>query len=202
MAILSDYAAYIHTADGEVPLRDLEALRANQGTENAGKVMVVGLDGNIFPREEVSDLEKYIENYYALRRTGKIYQTKFWKFASNPSSSGEKMLDNAGLVLEPSTDTEEGQDDYLNGQNPLFEWVHVNYIRDADGTARPIAIEGMDDYKTSGAVDVGAMQMSFWYKWDTSNAEYDLITISDMPHQELGLVPWVECKKADGTNRL
>ena len=199
MAILSDYAAYIRTADGEVPLRDLDALRTNQGTKNAGKVMVVGLDGNLFPREEVNDLEKYIENYYALRRTGKIYQTKLWKFASNPSSSGEKLLDNAGLVFEPSTDTEEGQDDYLNGQNPLFEWVHCNYTRDADGTARPTAIEGMSNYATAGAVDVGAMQMSFWWKWDTSNAEYDLITISDTPHPELGLVPWVECKKADGT---
>ena len=199
MAILSDYAAYIHTADGEVPLRDLEALRTNQGAENAGKVMVVGLDGKLFPREEVSDLEKYIENYYALRRTGKIYQTKLWKFASNPSSSGEKMLDNVGLVFEPSTDTEVGQDDYLNGQNPLFEWVHCNYIRDADGTARPTAIEGMSNYATTGAVDVGAMQMSFYWKWDSSNPEYDLITISDSPHPELGLVPWVECKKADGT---
>ena len=174
-------------------------LNTNQGTENAGKVMVVGLDGNLFPREEANDLEKYIENYYALRRTGKIYQTKLWKFASNPSSSGEKMLDNAGLVFEPSTDTVEGQDDYLNGQNPLFEWVRCNYVRDADGTARPTAIEGMDSYKTEGAVDVGVMQMSFWWKWDTSNADYDLITISDTPHPELGLVPWTECKKADGT---
>ena len=174
-------------------------LNTNQGTENAGKVMVVGLDGNLFPREEVSDLEKYIENYYALRRTGKIYQAKLWKFSANPSSSGGKMLDNSGLVFEPSTDTTEGQDDYLNGQNPLFEWVHCNYTRDADGTARPTAIEGMSNYATTGAVDVGAMQMSFWWKCDTSNADYDLITISDTPHPELGLVPWTECKKADDT---
>lgn len=144
-------------------------------------------------------LEKSIENYYALRRTGKVYQTKLWKFAANPTSTGEKLLDNSGLVFEPSTDTEAGQDDYLNGQNPLFEWVHCNYIRDADGTARPTAIEGMSNYANTGAVDVGAMQMSFWWKWDTSNADYDLITISDTPHPELGLVPWVECEKADGT---
>lgn len=151
------------------------------------------------PIDNQEMLEKSIENYYALRRTGKIYQTKLWKFASNPTSTGEKLLDNAGLVFEPSTDTEEGQDDYLNGQHPLFEWCNVNYIRDADGTARPIAIEGTDSYKTEGAVDVGAMQMSFWWKWDASNAEYDLITISDTPHPELGLVPWVESVKADGT---
>lgn len=182
------------------PLRDSDALRTNQGAENAGKVMVVGLDGNLFPREEVSDLEKYIENYYAIRRTGKIYQTKLWKFASNPSSSGEKMLDNAGLVFEPSTDTTEGQDDYLNGQNPLFEWIHCNYVRDEDdGTARPTALEGTSGYATTGAVDVGAMQMSFYWKWDASNPEYDLLTISDSPHPELGLVPWVESKKANGT---
>lgn len=200
MAVIeNDYAAYIQTPQGEYPLRDIGAVRTDQGTENAGKVMVVGLDGNLFPGEEVNDLEKYIENYYALRRTGKIYQTKLWKFATNPSPNGEKLLDNAGLVFEPSTDKVEGQDDYLNGQNPLFEWVHCNYIRDADGTARPIAIEGTNDYKTSGSVDVGAMQMSFWYKWDASKAEYDLITISDTPHPELGFVPWCECKKADGT---
>ena len=151
------------------------------------------------PIDNQEMLEKSIENYYALRRTGKVYQTKLWKFATNPSPSGEKLLDNAGLVFEPSTDTVEGQDDYLNGQNPLFEWVHCNYTRDADGTARPTAIEGMSNYATTGAVDVGAMQMSFWWKWDTSNADYDLITISDTPHPELGLVPWTECKKADGT---
>ena len=144
-------------------------------------------------------LEKTIENYYALRRTGKVYQTKIWKFATNPTSAGEKLLDNVGLVFEPSTDTEEGQDDYLNGQNPLFEWVNVNYIRDADGAPRPTAIEGMSNYKIAGSVDVGAMQMSFWWKWDASDPEYDLITISDTPHPELGLVPWVECVKADGT---
>ena len=171
----------------------------NQGISNAGKVLGVGNDGMITPMEPQGNLERMIENYYALRRTGKVYQTKMWKFAENPTSTGMKQLNNKGMVFEPSTDTEEGQDDYLNGQNPLFEWCHVNYIRDDDETARPIAIEGMDEYKTTGAVDVGAMQMSFWWSWDTSNAEYDLITISDLPHSELGLEPWVECEKADGT---
>lgn len=156
-------------------------------------------DLGLVPSDPQKSLEKAIGNYYALRRTGKVYQTKLWKFASNPTSSGEKMLDNSGLVFEPSTDSEIGQDDYLNGQNPLFEWVNVNYIRDDDGTPRPIAVEGDSNYKTSGSVDVGVMQMSFWWKWDASNAEYDLITISDTPHPELGLKPWVECVKADGT---
>ena len=204
MAVIkNDYAAYIQTPQGEYPLRDIGAVRTDQGTENAGKVLGIGSDGNVTPvsspLDEQALLEKSIENYYALRRTGKVYQTKLWKFATNPTSTGVKQLDNEGLVFEPSTDTEEGQDDYLNGQHPLFEWCHVNYIRDADGTARPIAIEGSEGYETTGAVDVGAMQMSFWFSWDTSNAEYDLITISDLPHTDLGLKPWPECEKADGT---
>ena len=173
---------------------------------NKPQINGVTLEGNktsedlgIYTQDPQKQLETYIENYYAMRRTGKVYQTKIWKFATNPTPSGEKLLDNAGLVFEPSTDTTEGQDDYLNGQNPLFEWVHVNYVRDADGTARPTAIEGSSDYKTAGAVDVGAMQMSFYWKWDASNPEYDLVTISDLPHPELGLVPWCECVKEDGT---
>lgn len=173
---------------------------------NKPSINGVALEGNktsedlgIDTQDSQKQLESYIENYYALRRTGKVYQTKLWKFASNPTSTGEKLLDNAGLVFEPSTDTEEGQDDYLNGQHPLFEWCNVNYVRDDDGTPRPTAIEGMNSYQTTGTVDVGAMQMSFWWSWDTSNAEYDLITISDLPHPELGLEPWPECVKADGT---
>lgn len=173
---------------------------------NKPSINGVTLEGNktsedlgINTQDPQKQLEAYIENYYALRRTGKVYQTKIWKFATNPSPEGEKLLDNAGLVFEPSTDTVLGQDDYLNGQNPLFEWVHVNYVRDSDGSPRPIAIEGDSNYKTTGAVDIGAMQMSFWWKWDASNPEYDLITISDTPHEELGLVPWCECVRADGT---
>ena len=164
---------------------------------DAGKVPTVNDAGTGY--ELRSTLEKNISDYYAMRRTGKVYQTRLWKFAENPTSTGEKLLDNAGLVFEPSTDTEEGQDDYLNGQNPLFEWVNVNYIRDDDGAPRPTAIEGQADFKTSGAVDVGTMQMSFWYKIDASGEDYIDYYVSDTPHPELGLVPWPECVKADGT---
>lgn len=149
--------------------------------------------------DELNSLERTIELYYQMRRTGKVYQTKLWKFASNPTSTGEKLRDNAGLVFEPSTDMEEGQDDYLSGAHPMFEWVNVNYVRDDDGAPRPTAIEGMESYATTGAVDVGVMQMSFWWKWDDSPEDHVLVTVSDTPHPELGLQPWPECVKADDT---
>lgn len=140
-----------------------------------------------------------VENYFNLRRTGKVYQTKIWKFATNPTPTGEKLLDNAGLEFVPSTDTTKGKDDYLNGNHPMFEWVHCNYKRNDDGTAYPIATEYDDNYAITGAVDVGAMQMSFYWNWDASNPEYDLVTISDMPNTKYGLKPWTECKRSDGT---
>ena len=140
-----------------------------------------------------------IGTYFNLRRTGKVYQTKLWKFATNPTSTCEKLLDNANLKFTPSTDTTEGQDDYLNGDHPLFEWVHCNYKRYDDGTAYPIATEYDDNYTITGAVDIGAMQSSFYWNWDASNPEYDLVTISDMPNTKYGLKPWTECKRADGT---
>ena len=203
-----DAAAASATAAAESEINAEDAAgRAEQAAQNsglpqptpsdAGKVPTVNDAGTSY--ELRSALEKNISDYYAMRRTGKVYQTRLWKFAVNPTSTGEKLLDNAGLVFEPSTDTEEGQDDYLNGQNPLFEWVNVNYVRGDDGAPRPTAIEGQADFKTSGAVDVGSMQMSFWYKIDSASADYIDYYVSDTPHPELGLAPWPECVKADGT---
>ena len=56
-----------------------------------------------------------------------------------------------------------------------------------------------DTYQEAGSVDVGAMQMSFWWNWDASNPEYDLVTISDTPNEKYKLKPWTECKRADRT---
>lgn len=142
----------------------------------------------------------YWTNYFNARRTGKVYQTWVPKFAKNQTSACLKKLDNEGLSCTPSTDTTQGTDDYLNGNHPMFEWINVNYKRNADGTPYPTAAEGSPAYKTYGAVDVGAMQMSFYWNYDTtSNEDYDILTISDMPNEAYGLKPWPECVQADGT---
>lgn len=178
--------------------------------QDAGKVPMVDAGGTgyelgdfytkseadaIFARKDELDL-KVLETYYNLRRTGKVYQAKVWKFAANPTSTCEKLADNAGLICEASTSTTEGRDDYAN--IPLFDWRYCNYIREDDGSPIPTAIEGMESYKESGAVDVGAMHMSFW--WGIKDCgDYEIYTISDSPHPELGLSPWVECVREDGT---
>ena len=144
-----------------------------------------------------------VGDFFDLRRTGKIYRTRFYTFAKNPTCKGTKLLDNAGLQYEPSTDTVEGKDDYLNGEHPLFEWYNCNYKRNSDGTAYPTAIEGEDGYTTTGNVDVGVIQPSFYYNFEINTEEgYIDVTISDMPHTlrtDIVLYPWNECLQADGT---
>lgn len=113
-------------------------------------------------------------------RTGKVYTVKIPKFTSNPTTVCEKLDDNTGLVCEASTDTIEGRDDYA--EIPLFKWYNCNYKRDENGHAYPIAIEGFDDnYTTSGNIDVGVIQMTPFVKWDDSNDDYTILSITDNP---------------------
>ena len=62
-----------YVTDNEMKTELAKKLDKNQGTENAGKALVVGGDGSVVPGEAPNDLEVAIENYYALRRTGKVY---------------------------------------------------------------------------------------------------------------------------------
>lgn len=148
----------------------------------------------------VPGYEKYSADYFNSmfipQRTRKIYGTKVWKFASNPTSTCEKTRDNVGLVCQPSTDAVEGTDDYKN--IPLFKWYECNYKRYDDGFAYPVAMIGDGNYQETGAVDCGALQMTFYYKQiETEN--YTEWLISDSPNHALGLKPWFAAVRADGT---
>ena len=139
---------------------------------------------------------KFIESGLGILRTGKLYGVKVWKSASNPSTILEKTRDNANLVCEPSTDTVAGVDDYADIQ--LFQWAKCNYKRYDDGFAYPVAIEGDGNYKETGDVDCGAIQPTFWYGYVDSD-EYKELIISDSPNNSLGLKPWEQAVRADGT---
>lgn len=127
-----------------------------------------------------SAIDIAVDVLFKLPRTGKVYTVKIPRFATNPTVNCEKLDDNAGLVCEPSTDTVEGRDDYAN--IPLFKWYNCNYKRDASGHAYPTAIEHLsDDYRKTGTVDVGVIQMTPYVKWDASNPDYILWSITDSP---------------------
>ncbi len=141
-----------------------------------------------------SALDIAIDVLFKLPRTGKVYTVKMPRFAANPTVNCEKLDDNAGLVCEPSTDTVEGQDDYAD--IPLFKWYNCNYKRDANGHAYPTAIEHLsDDYRKTGTVDVGVIQMTPYVKWDDSDPDYILWSITDSPRD--GFTPWAAAKSGD-----
>lgn len=141
-----------------------------------------------------SAIDIAVDVLFKLPRTGKVYTVKMPRFASNPTVNCEKLDDNAGLVCEPSTDTVEGRDDYAD--IPLFKWYNCNYKRDASGHAYPTAIEHLsDDYRKTGAVDVGVIQMTPYVKWDDSDPDYILWSITDSPRD--GFTPWAAAKSGD-----
>ena len=142
------------------------------------------------------NLHTTISAMFAAQRTGKVYSVNIPIFANNQSSTGEKTGDNAGLVCEPSTDTDEGQDDYA--EIPLFKWYNCNYVREDDSFAKITALEGMPEYKTEGAVDVGVIYPMMYYKRSIVRDHVETI-VSDSPHPELGLKPFEAGVRQDGT---
>jgi hypothetical protein len=141
-----------------------------------------------------SAIDIAVDVLFKLPRTGKVYTVKIPRFATNPTVNCEKLDDNASLVCEPSTDTVEGRDDYAD--IPLFKWYNCNYKRDANGHAYPTAIEHLsDDYRKTGPVDVGVIQMTPYVKWDDSDPDYILWSITDSPRD--GFTPWAAAKSGD-----
>ena len=145
----------------------------------------------------LSALEQSLAKRFAAQRNGKVFATKIYRFAFNTTSMGERLRDSVGLTCEPSTDTTVGQDDFITA-SPIFTYQRCNYIRDDDGTARVIALEGSPAYRTEGAYDVGNVYPTFYWNCE-HHGTYDIYYMSDTPHPELGLVPWCEAVKADGT---
>lgn len=152
-------------------------------------------------KEKIANLtnsvnEKFLASGLGILRTGKLYGTKVWKSAVNNSQTLEKTYDNAGLVCVPSTDTIVGQDDYAD--IPLFQWVRCTYKRYDDGFAYPTSVEGDGNYSEEGNVDCGSLMRTFYYK-EIDNDDYTEVIISDSPNHALGLKPWGQAVRADGT---
>ena len=137
---------------------------------------------NIQPTAETLD------DFLEMQRNDKVYKVKIPKFASNPTSTCEKLGANAGLDFVPSTSVTEGVDDYINKVE--FMWWHNNYVRNANGDAIITALEGENNYAETGSVDVGSCGMSFYYKFDETPDDHIMLTWSPSPHEELGLIPF------------
>lgn len=141
-------------------------------------------------------IENALSNFFALRRTGKVYTTRIYKYDTSTSPTGVKLNDNEGLVRKPSTNTVIGQDDYR--EIGLFMHFPCNFTVDDNGFIHITALQGQPDFKKTGKVDVGEVTMSAWVGI-TDNPEYVDYHYSDSPNEALGLVPMGESINPDGT---
>ena len=141
-------------------------------------------------------IENALSNFFALRRTGKVYTTRIYKYDTSTSPTGVKLNDNEGLVRKPSTNTVIGQDDYR--EIGVFMHFPCNFTVDNKGFNHVTALQGQQDFRKTGKVDVGEVTMSAWVGI-TDNPEYVDYHYSDSPNEALGLRPMGESINPDGT---
>lgn len=141
-------------------------------------------------------IENALSNFFALRRTGKVYTTRIYKYDTSTSPTGVKLNDNEGLVRKPSTNTVIGQDDYR--EIGVFMHFPCNFTVDNKGFNHVTALQGQPEFRKTGKVDVGEVTMSAWVGI-TDNPEYVDYHYSDSPNEALGLRPMGESINPDGT---
>lgn len=174
---------------------DAEALRVTADADRTNKTntaLKTLEDAVESAREKYS--QHFFENAFALQRTGKVYTVKFPLWKTSHLSEGEKLDDNAGLVLEPSTKTIRGRNDYKD--IPLFKTYDVNAYVDDDGVRHVTAIKGDRNFKDTGKNDVFVLGMSYYEKtW--ADDQYWYYSRTDMPKD--GYTIARECINRDGT---
>lgn len=159
----------------------------------AAQNKIAGMSGT----GDLSQLETVISANIVAGRTGKVWKRKVYFYSVNSTSQCPALNENDEGAAVPFTDTAIGKDPYMDNFR-VFQWQHCNYVRDSDSTARVTALEGYPGYKTSGNVDVGTLLPTFYWNWE-KKSDHFLLTFSDSPHPELGLIPWVYAIKLDGT---
>ena len=174
---------------------DAEKLRVTADTERTNKTntaLKTLEDAVESEREKYS--QHFFENAFALQRTGKVYTVKFPLWKTSHLAEGEKLDDNAGLVLEPSTKTIRGRNDYKD--IPLFKTYDVNAYVDDDGVRHVTAIKGDKNFRDTGKNDVFVLGMSYYEKtW--ADDQYWYYSRTDVPKE--GYTIARECINRDGT---
>lgn len=140
-------------------------------------------------------VENALSNYFALRRNGKVFTTKIYKWETSTSPVGVKMNANENMVAEPSVRRTEGRDDYA--QYGLFHHFTCNFSVDENGFNHVDALEGQIGFTKYGKVQVGEVTMSAWFGIEDT-AEAVLYHYSDS-QTELTPYPMKESINPDGT---
>lgn len=118
-----------------------------------------------------------IGSWLDLRRDGLVYGVRKPRYDYSPVTTATKTGANAGLVLEASTETYAGRNDYAG--KALFTCLRCNGGVDKDGTHYVTAIEGYDD-RFDEHQDTYVIT-PVYYKRTTTDAYYDHDEYTDTP---------------------
>ena len=157
--------------------------------ETAGKTQIDLI------KQNGGGVENALSNYFALRRNGKVFTTKIYKWETSTSPVGVKMNANENMIAEPSVGRTEGRDDYA--QYGLFHHFTCNFSVDENGFNHVDALEGQIGFTKYGKVQVGEVTMSAWFGIEDTT-EAVIYHYSDS-QTELTPYPMKESINPDGT---
>lgn len=139
--------------------------------------------------------------WFDLHRTGWHGGVTFPRFGISPSVLGTRTGDNEDIVVETSTNTVKGRNDFTDKPvtDLMFNGLEVNGYIDEDGEPHITAVKGSPEFSRDGSN--GDVYMAFltpFYKRVYTD-EVDGWDFAD--HRESGMKPWDGAVRPDGTYR-
>lgn len=185
LSVSGEFADAAETGKIKEKASQLEKEALNLKTETAE------LNEDIEQIKSTAYTDTFFKNFFALQRTGKKYTVKFPLWETSQISAGEKLDDNTGLIIEPSTITEKGRDDYA--EIPLFKTYDCN-VEKIDGKLKITAMKGDIGFNPKEK-DTFVLGMPYYHKaWVQDGYLY--YSRSDIPREGYVLCP--EARKTDG----
>lgn len=185
------------TGAQQVQLVKTEGQKQLADVQQAAQEIVADREQINTNKKDISDLKKsaytdtFFRNFFAMQRTGKKYTVRFPLWETSQVATGEKLDDNTGLIVEASTITEKGRDDYET--IPLFRTYDCN-VEKIDGKLKITATKGDVGFDPKEK-DTFVLGMPYYHKaWEQDGYLY--YSRSDTPHEGYVLCP--EARKTDG----
>lgn len=185
------------TGAQQVQLVKTEGQKQLADVQQAAQEIVADREQIDVNKKDISDLktsaytDTFFRNFFAMQRTGKKYTVRFPLWETSQVATGEKLDDNEGLIMEPSTLTEKGRDDYET--IPLFRTYDCN-VEEIDGKLKITAMKGDVGFDPKEK-DTFVLGMPYYHKaWEQDGYLY--YSRSDTPHEGYVLCP--EARKTDG----
>lgn len=185
------------TGAQQVQLVKTEGQKQLADVQQAAQEIVTDREQINTNKKDISDLktsaytDTLFRNFFAMQRTGKKYTVRFPLWETSQVATGEKLDDNTGLIVEASTITEKGRDDYET--IPLFRTYDCN-VEEIDGKLKITAMKGDVGFDPKEK-DTFVLGMPYYHKaWEQDGYLY--YSRSDTPHEGYVLCP--EARKTDG----